>query len=264
MSSDTLEYAGLWSCEDGGQLDHRPGVTTRQDHGASSGSRASKNLAASAGAWSARHRRKAIFGWLAFVLAAYIVGGLAGERNLTDAQMGNGQSATALSLFEKAFPYHNGEEVLIQARGSAAPDRAAVRSAAADLVARLRRLPTVADIESPFPATGAVTSPGLRSNDREAVLVTFELAGNSNQAENYVKGPFRPRPRPLLTTRSSWSRSAARLARPRRWARPSTATSPKPSTLRYRSRSRSSSSPSAPLWQPGYRCFSGSRRLSRR
>ena len=83
----------------------------------------SRNLAASAGAWSARHRRKAIFAWLVLVVAAYTVGSLVGQRNLTDAQMGNGQSATALSVFEKAFPYHNGEEVLIQARGSAAAGR---------------------------------------------------------------------------------------------------------------------------------------------
>jgi len=124
------------------------------------------------------------------VFAAYTVGALAGERNLTDAQMGNGQSATALSLFEKAFPYHNGEEVLIQARGSAAPDRSGVQSAVADLVTRLRRLPTVADIESPFPVTGGVTSAALRSSDSRSVLVTFELAGGSNQAENYVKGPL--------------------------------------------------------------------------
>ncbi|HMK97841.1 MAG TPA: MMPL family transporter, partial [Acidimicrobiales bacterium] len=150
----------------------------------------SANLAASAGAWSARNRRKAIFAWLVFVVAAYVVGALVGQRNLTDAQMDNGQSAKALSVFEKAFPYHNGEEVLVQARTGSASSQAAVPLAVADLVARLRRLPTVADIESPFPVAGATTSPGLRSADGRSVLVSFELAGNSNQAENYVDGPL--------------------------------------------------------------------------
>ena len=34
-------------------------------------------LAARAGRWSAQHRRKAIFGWLAFVIVAFGLGGLA-------------------------------------------------------------------------------------------------------------------------------------------------------------------------------------------
>ena len=104
-------------------LDQRAGPATEPVRSEKSGRR---NLAASAGAWSARNRRKAIFAWLVFVVAAYLVGGLIGQRNLTDAQMGNGQSGTALSVFEKAFPYHNGEEVLIQARRSSAPDQTAV------------------------------------------------------------------------------------------------------------------------------------------
>jgi len=38
----------------------------------------SMNFAARAGHWSARHRKKAIFGWLAFVIAAAFGGGAAG------------------------------------------------------------------------------------------------------------------------------------------------------------------------------------------
>ncbi len=148
------------------------------------------NLAASVGSWSSRNRRKTIFAWLVFVVAAYLVGGLVGERNLTDAQMGNGQSKTAVSVFENAFPYHNGEEVLIQSQGGAPPSHAALSAAVADLVSRLRSLPTVADIESPFSVSGAITSPALRSGDGRSVLVSFEVNGNSNQAETYVDGPL--------------------------------------------------------------------------
>jgi RND superfamily putative drug exporter len=127
---------------------------------------------------------------LSFVVAAYLVGGVIGERSLTDAQMGSGQSGTAVSILEKAFPFHNGEQVLIQARGSSAPARAAVPAAVADLVTRLRRLPTVADIQSPFPLTGVIATPALRSVDGRSVLVTFELAGNSNEAQKHVDGPL--------------------------------------------------------------------------
>ena len=148
------------------------------------------NLAASVGSWSSRNRRKTIFAWLVFVVGAYLVGGLVGQHNLTDAQMDNGPSGAAVSIFENAFPYHNGEEVLIQSQRGAAPNPAALSAAVADLINRLRRLPTVADIESPFPLSGAIVSPALRSGDGRSVLVSFEVSGNSNQAETYVDGPL--------------------------------------------------------------------------
>ncbi|HTV11938.1 MAG TPA: MMPL family transporter [Acidimicrobiales bacterium] len=125
-----------------------------------------------------------------FVVAAYLVGGVVGQRNLTDAEMGNGQSGTALSVFEKAFPYHNMEEVLVQSRSAGVAGPAVLHATVADLVGRLGRLRTVADIESPFPVKGAVARPGLRSYDGRSVLVTFELAGNSNQAQTNVAGPL--------------------------------------------------------------------------
>ena len=146
----------------------------------------SRNLAVSVGAWSARHRRKTIVAWLVFVVAAYVVGTLIGQRNLTDAQQGNGQSGTAVSVLEKAFPFHNGEKVFIQGRGATAPSQEDLTGAVSDLVHRLRGLPTVADIEAPFPVSGAIVSPSLRSADGRSDLVTFEVAGDSIQAQTYV------------------------------------------------------------------------------
>jgi len=149
-----------------------------------------RNLAATAGTWSARNRRKAIFGWLVFVVVAYLVGGVVGQRNLTDAQMGNGPSGEGTSVFEKAFPYHSGEEVLLQSRTAAVPEGAVFTAAVGDLVAHLRRMKTVADIQSPLPVPGAIVSPALRSADGRSILVSFEVAGNSNQAQTNVDGPL--------------------------------------------------------------------------
>ena len=73
-----------------------------------------RNLAATAGRWSAQHRRKAILGWLAFVALAFVVGGAIRERFLTPAEMGNGQSAQALRTYTAAFPKQAFEEVLVQ------------------------------------------------------------------------------------------------------------------------------------------------------
>ena len=44
----------------------------------------STNVAARMGRWSARHRKTAIFGWLAFVVAAVVLGGALGTKQLTD------------------------------------------------------------------------------------------------------------------------------------------------------------------------------------
>ena len=149
-----------------------------------------RNLAASAGAWSARNRRKAIAGWLIFVGACYALGSLIGQRNLTDAQMGNGESGTATSVYQAAFPYHTREEILVQGRQGRATD-ASLSSAVADVVSRLRQIPTVAAVQSPYAVPGATTSDALRSADGRSALVAFVLAGDSNEAQKYVEAPLR-------------------------------------------------------------------------
>ena len=124
------------------------------------------------------------------MVAAFLIGGAIGQRNLTNAQMGNGQSGQGTSAFQKAFPYHNSEEVLLQARETAATDASLYTSAASDLVGRLRALATVANIQSPLPIAGVGLSPTLRSADGRSMLVTFEVAGDSNQAQRNVEGPL--------------------------------------------------------------------------
>ena len=54
-----------------------------------------RNLAARAGYWSARHRKTAIFGWLAFVVIAFVLGGAIGTKTLADEDTGNGESRLA-------------------------------------------------------------------------------------------------------------------------------------------------------------------------
>ena len=129
-------------------------------------------VAGKAAGWSARHRRKAIFGWLLFVVGAYLIGMAVGQRNLTDTQMGNGESGQATQIYEKAFPYHSGEQVLLQGKGPVHFGDPVYALAVADLVGRLRSLHTMGDIRSPFSAGGAV----LRSPDGRSMMVTFDVA----------------------------------------------------------------------------------------
>jgi RND superfamily putative drug exporter len=144
---------------------------------------AGRNFAATVGGWSARHRRKAVLGWLAFVVAAYAIGTVIGQRQLTDVQMANGDARHANAIYERAFPYHSGEQVLVQGKGSVQVGDAALTSAVRDLIQRLRALSTVDQIRSPLTTAGRP----LRSADRRSVLVTFNVAGDYNQAQRNVE-----------------------------------------------------------------------------
>ena len=79
------------------------------------------NLAARAGRWSAQHRKKAIFGWLAFVIAAVVIGGAVGTKTLSDSDNGTGESGRADDAISAHFPDKGSESVLVQSRDGAAP-----------------------------------------------------------------------------------------------------------------------------------------------
>ena len=79
----------------------------------------SKNLAARAGRWSAGHRKKAILGWLTFVILAVVVGGSFGTKTLGDGDFGIGESGRADKVVSDHFKDKGAESVLIQSRDGA-------------------------------------------------------------------------------------------------------------------------------------------------
>ena len=69
--------------------------------------------AARAGHWSARHRKTAIFGWLAFIVVMFMLGGALGQKEPTAAQKFDGESRRAETILADAgFPKKSGEMVL--------------------------------------------------------------------------------------------------------------------------------------------------------
>jgi putative drug exporter of the RND superfamily len=92
--------------------------------------------------WSARHRKTAVFGWLAPVALAYLIGQLLGTPNLPKNDVGqSGQAEQTLQHRGVTAPAT--EEVLIQARTSGAPFASdpAMRQAVSQVTAALSRLP---------------------------------------------------------------------------------------------------------------------------
>jgi RND superfamily putative drug exporter len=144
-----------------------------------------RNLAARAAYWSARHRKIAIGGWLAFVVIAFVLGGAIGTKELADEDTGNGSSRVADTAISKAdFPDKSDEQVLIQARGGKATvDDPAFKAAVDTVVTGLKDAPHTAEVASPF----ADGNQGQISADRRSALVTFSIPGDGDLADTRVE-----------------------------------------------------------------------------
>jgi uncharacterized membrane protein YdfJ with MMPL/SSD domain len=143
------------------------------------------NLAARAGRWSAQHRRRAILGWIAFVILATVAGGAIGQRTLTDSETGNGQSAAAEKAIEDAgFPKKADEQVLVQGRGSLHATDPRFAAAVTDVARRLHATAHVRDVQSPLSAANA----GQISKDGRSAVVTFKIPGDDDAAADRVDG----------------------------------------------------------------------------
>jgi uncharacterized membrane protein YdfJ with MMPL/SSD domain len=140
-----------------------------------------KNFAARAGRWSAQHRKTAIFGWLAFVIAAFVIGGNLGTKTLDEKDLGVGDSGRAAKVVDKAFPEAAGEQVFVRSTTEKAT-ASGYRSTVRDIERRLAANPDVRKIKSPYNPKNA----GQLSRDGHAALVNFEIAGDPDQAQDKV------------------------------------------------------------------------------
>jgi uncharacterized membrane protein YdfJ with MMPL/SSD domain len=140
-----------------------------------------KNFAARAGRWSARHRKIAVFGWLAFVIAAFMIGGNLGTKTLSEKDLGVGDSGRADKIVQKSFPDVAGEQVFIQSKAHANTDPA-YRATVRDIEKRLATTPNVQKIKSPY----SKANPGQLSRDGHSAIVNFEIAGDPDQAQDKV------------------------------------------------------------------------------
>ncbi len=141
-----------------------------------------QNLAARAGHWSAQHRKKAVFGWLAFVIAAVFIGGQIGTKTIPSDEEGLvGESARSAEIVKDSFPQTAGEQVLIQSK-TASPKDPAFKAAVADVEKGLAAQKDVTNLQSPY-AKGNV---GQISRDGHSAVVTFEIKGDSEKAEDKV------------------------------------------------------------------------------
>jgi uncharacterized membrane protein YdfJ with MMPL/SSD domain len=133
------------------------------------------------GRWSAQHRKTAIWGWIAFVVVAFVIGNVVGTKQPSH-QDYIGQSGQAAKLFDGHFAKKADEQVLVQApKGGKATD-ASVRKAVDDTIAAVSGKPGVTEIDSPY----TKGNEGQISKDGRSVLVEFSIKGDDDATEKLV------------------------------------------------------------------------------
>ena len=141
------------------------------------------NIAARAGRWSATHRKRAIWGWLAFVVLSLAIGSAVGTKTLDTANSGVGESGSAAKTIRAATAKHADEQVLVQSQTAKATDPS-FRATVADVQRRLAKVPYTQRFESPY----ASRNRGQISADGRSALILFEIRGDDDQVSTRV-GP---------------------------------------------------------------------------
>ena len=135
----------------------------------------SRNLAARAAHWSANHRKTAIFGWLAFVAVAVMVGNAVGKNTIQGADLFSGEAGRAEQTLYDAGLRPNTEHLLIQSKALSVNDpefRATIKQA----TALLSQTKDVRNVVSPLTGDAPISA------DRHSALVDFEITGDSLEA----------------------------------------------------------------------------------
>src|SRR5918996_148466 len=141
----------------------------------------SNNLAARMARWSARHRKKAIFGWLAFAIALFAISVVSPMKTIVFETAGPGESGRADKIVYEDFKQPAGEQVLVQSR-SLTTDDPAFRATVQAVITGISSLEAVARVKSPYEAENS----GFISGDKHSALVPIEIRGPSDEAADKI------------------------------------------------------------------------------
>ena len=207
----------------------------------------SVNVAARMAHWSGRHRKKAIWGWLAFVVIVFAVGTKLGTTQISDVDQYAGESHRAEVALDRAGLRPVEEVVFIRSDDLTVKDPEFGRRST-DITDRLAKIPYVENVTSPLTGGSEVSADG------HAALVGFEIRGDSTEAKLRVEPALAAvaavqADHPGLDVEQVGGASAAKAS-----TRPSPTTSRRPGSSPCRSRWSSSSSPSARWWRRACRC----------
>jgi RND superfamily putative drug exporter len=138
-----------------------------------------RNLASRAAHWSANNRKRAIWGWLGFVVIAVLVGNAVAQDKIHGAEQFTGEAGRAEQALQDAGMRPNDESVVMQNTDLRAGDpafQAAVRQGVSDL----KGTEFVTDVASPYAEGGSISS------DRHTVLIDFVIAGDDLEGVDHL------------------------------------------------------------------------------
>jgi RND superfamily putative drug exporter len=145
--------------------------------------KSSNNLAARMGRWSASHWKTAVFGWLLFVVVAFMIGTKVPTKTIDQNDSNVGQSHKADQILKNAFPETNAqsEVVLIQSPTKTVSDPA-FRATVEDVTRTIGGNLAIKNLKSPLdPANKS-----LVSDDRRTVMVTWDMKGTYDEAKKKI------------------------------------------------------------------------------
>ena len=143
----------------------------------------SQNVAARMGRWSAGHRKTAIFGWLAFVVAAFAVGIAVPLQSIDETDWNVGEARTGDHIIrDGGFALDEQSEFVLVQSGTRTVDDAAFRAVVNDALVALRGFDEVTKLRSPLTAGNE----GQISEDRHSALIQFSPEGSYDDAVTYI------------------------------------------------------------------------------
>jgi RND superfamily putative drug exporter len=138
-----------------------------------------RNVAATMGGWSVRHRVIAVVGWVIFVALAIALGSAAGQRHMTQDEYATGDSAKAIQILDDAGLKVPAEEMFLVS-GEQPATSVSTRAAVSDLLLRLDRTGEVTGVSDPYAS-------GLVSKDGRSVLVRVAMTGDAMTSGDRVQ-----------------------------------------------------------------------------
>src|SRR6516162_185200 len=134
-----------------------------------------RNLSARMGGWSAGHRKTAIFGWLAFVVAAIVIGTAVGQRTIDQNGDTVGASQRADQILRHGGFSQSGPltEIVVVQSARVAVAAPAFRAAIGDVVRTVAPLGNVHGLRWPHGRANR----DLVSGDGRTALVEWDMSG---------------------------------------------------------------------------------------
>jgi uncharacterized membrane protein YdfJ with MMPL/SSD domain len=145
--------------------------------------KSSNNLAARMGRWSASHWKTAVFGWLVFVIAAFMVSTKVHTKTIDSNNANVGQAHRADQILKKGFPETEAqtELVLVQSTTKTVDDPA-FRATVNDVTGAVAGNLAIKNLKSPLdPANSSQIS-----SDRRTVMVTWDMKGKYDVAKTKI------------------------------------------------------------------------------